>query len=277
MADLTARIEALVGLAPGDLSVVVESDAGVVVDLDGDREVPAASTVKVLVLVATLYAVQRGTLTADRDVVLTERRVGGSGALAWLGSVRRLPLQEVLALMVVLSDNDATNAVLDLLGFDAVNDAGTRLGLRRTRLRRRMMDQDAVSSGRDNTTSAGELARILTALRCGRLLGPAGTRVALDLLAGQQSVDGLPALLPAGTWHGNKTGELAGLRHDMALLEAGGRWASVAVTATGLLDADGGVDCGVDRGASVLPTFAGIGAAVGQWLTAGHGHGHGHR
>lgn len=87
--------------------------------------------------------------------------------------------------------------------------------------------------------------------------------------AEQQLLDGLPALLPEGVWHANKTGEQSGVRHDVALVEHDGRWAGVGVTATGLMGTAGGVD----RGSPVLPTFANIGAAVGNWvIDMGHRH-----
>ena len=128
----------------------------------------------------------------------------------------------------------------------------------RTSVRRRLMDPEAVRAGRDNTTCAADLALVLVLLRAGELLPPAETTLALGLLAEQQFLDGLPALLPEGVWHGNKTGELHGVRHDMMLVETGARWASVAVTATGLADEV----TGADLGSLVLPTFARIGELV---------------
>ena len=72
------------------------------------------------------------------------------------------------------------------------------------------MDLEAVGAGRDNTTCAADLAHVLVLLRRGDLLPPPQTRFALDVLAAQQFVDGLPALLPPGVRHGNKSGELTG-------------------------------------------------------------------
>ena len=66
-------------------------------------------------------------------------------------------------------------------------------------------------------------------------------------------------------WHGSKSGELTGVRHDMMLLETGSRWAAVAVTATGLADED----AGVDHGSLVLPTFARIGQLVAARVAGG--------
>ena len=130
----------------------------------------------------------------------------------------RLPVGELLDLMITLSDNDATNALLDLVGLGAVDRLCPELGMGRTSVRRRLMDPEAARAGRDNTTCAADLARVLVLLRRGELLPPAQTALALDVLAAQQFLDGLPALLPAGVWHGNKTGEL---HRDTARHDAG--------------------------------------------------------
>ena len=264
---LVEEIRSLIRRAPGVLSVVVQDDSGVVVDLDGGRVVPAASTIKVLLLVAALRRVaQRRSRLGD---VLTlpapADRVGGSGPLQALASVAELPLGEVLELMVTLSDNDATNVVVDLVGLPEVEALAAELGLPDTSLQRRLMDFAAREAGRENLTTARDLAALMARLRQGGALPAEQARAALAVLGRQQLRDGLPALLPPGTWCGNKTGELPGIRHDVGLLERDGRWAAVAVTATDLGDGP------VDRGAAVWPTVAAVGAAVAGWLSSGTG------
>jgi beta-lactamase class A len=262
---LGREIQTLAAAAPGDLSVVVVGAKGLIVEVDGGRVVPAASTIKVPILVTALERVADGTSRLQESLPLGADRVGGSGALSLTPSITELPLIEALRLMIALSDNDATNAVIELLGFEAVGRTCRRLGLAHTRLQRALMDYAARDAGLDNVTCAGDLAQVMAGLWLGEALPQAETRVALDLLAEQQSLDGLPALLPERVWHGNKTGEQPGLRHDMALFEHAGRWAGVAVTATALKRSHDGGN-GIDRGATVLPTFANIGAAVGNWV-----------
>ena len=266
MSDLSVtlrrEIRTLAAGAPGRLSVVVVGAEGLIVDVDGGRVVSAASTIKVPILVAALERVANGASRLQEPIRLGPDRVGGSGALSLLPSVTELPLIETLRLMIALSDNDATNAVIALVGFEAVDQTCRRLGLAHTQLRRELMDHAARDAGLDNVTCARDLAQVMMRLRDGEALPEAETRVALGLLAEQQFLDGLPALLPERVWHANKTGERSGVRHDMALVEHDGRWAAVAVTATGLM----GLTDGVDRGSTVLPTFAKIGAAVANWV-----------
>jgi len=265
LVNLRREIETLAAGAPGRLSVAVVGADGLIVEVDGGCVVPAASTIKVPILVTALERVSGGTSSLSEPVHIGVDRVGGSGALSLVPSVTELPLIEALRLMIALSDNDATNAVIALVGFEAVGRTCRRLGLAQTRLQRSLMNHAARDAGLENVTCARDLAHLIAGLRLGEALAPVETRLALDLLAEQQFLDGLPALLPERVWHANKTGELPGVRHDMALVEHGGRWAGVAVTATGLLGSDEAAD-GVDRGSTVLPFFASIGAAVGNWV-----------
>ena len=258
---LGEEIRSTLRRAPGRVGVVVEDAEGLVLDVEGSRVVPAASTIKVLLLVCALGRVAEGLWGLDQPFTLSRERVGGAGALDMLPSVGELSLDELLHLMIALSDNDATNAVIDRLDAGEVAARAAALGLGNTCLQRRMMDQAAREAGRENLTSARDLARLMVLLRAGEALPPEQTAYALRVLARQQDRDGLPAALPPGVWCGNKTGELHGIRHDVALRERDGHWAAVAVTATDLDDGD------VDRGAAVRPSCAAIGEAVSAWLS----------
>lgn len=179
------------------------------------RQVLAASTVKVLVLIAVLRRVESGRLALDAEVELPVQRAGGSGVLRELCGVGELQVGDLLRLMIVVSDNAATNALLDLVGFAAVGQCAEELGATGTQVVRRMMDVHA--PGR-NVTTALDQARVLDALARGRALGRRGTEFALGVLARQQVRDRLPALLPDGARCWNKTGEVRGLRHDVGLV-----------------------------------------------------------
>ncbi|MDQ2756503.1 MAG: class A beta-lactamase-related serine hydrolase, partial [Actinomycetota bacterium] len=263
---LRERLAALVAQAPGRVGVSVCLHDGRRVDVDSVHVVPAASTIKVAVLVAALQACQDGRLALDTLVTLPppDRRVGGGGPVELLPSVGHLPLLEVLTLMTCLSDNDATNAVIDLVGPPSVAVALAAVPTSHTHLRRRLMDLQAAAAGVDNTTTARDLVDVLVALREGRLLDPHHTQRALEVMQRQQFREGLPAYLPEWVPVASKTGSLHGVRSDMALIEPfPGRYAAVAVVATGLVGGGrAGGSHGSDRGTAVLPLFAEVGELV---------------
>ena len=123
-------------------------------------------------------------------------RVGGSGALSLLPSVTELPLVEALRLMIALSDNDATNAVIALVGFEAVGRTCRRLGLAHTHLRRTLMNDAARAAGLDNVTCARDLAQVMASLRLGDAL-PQARDPGSPRAPGRAAVPGRSARSPA--------------------------------------------------------------------------------
>jgi len=223
-----------------------------------DEVVTAASTIKVPILAAALSDVEAGRLDLAQPTAIPSQRTGGSGVLHALPSVRTLTLADLLTLMTIVSDNTATNVVIDVIGMDRVNQFCARVGLKGTVLRRKMMDADAVRRGLENTTTARDQATLLDAIAWRDLL-PAPLRAfALQALEQQQFNDGLPALLPDGAIVAHKTGELPGLRHDVGIITGTtGRQAVVAVLVSG-------VDAGPPG--SSTASLAAIGFAAWQAL-----------
>lgn len=264
--ETVERLTTILGRAPGRISCAVHLDDGRRFALDAERIHASASTIKVPILVAALRACQEGRLTLDEPLPLPPAadRVGGGGALQLLPSLATLPLREILILMIALSDNVATNGVIGLLGSPAVADLLAEVPTRHTRLRRTMMDLDAIARGENNETCAADLVAIVVALQEGRLLDAEHTALALEILRTQQFLEGLPAYLPDSIAVASKTGSLFGMRGDVALFERAGRWAVVAVLASDLGESDGPI--AVDRGTAVLPVFAAVGESVAALL-----------
>ena len=222
-----------------------------------DEAVTAASTIKVPILAAALAEVNAGRLDLARPSVIPAERAGGSGVLRALPSLPALTLADLLTLMIIVSDNTATNVVIDLVGMERVNEFCTEAGLNGTALRRKMMDADAKRRGLENRTTARDQATLLDAIAWRSLL-PAPLRAfALQALEGQQFNDGLPSLLPDSVIVAHKTGELPGVRHDVGVITGpDGRQAVVAVL---LSDVDAGPS-------SPSATLAGIGLAAWRAL-----------
>ncbi|WP_243787889.1 serine hydrolase [Saccharopolyspora gloriosae] len=216
-----------VGFAAWDLDERIPVLAG------ADREVHPASTIKVLIMIAALRAVHEGRFTLDTTVPLPSQRAGGSGVLRELPGVDRLTVGDLITLMIIISDNAATNAVIDAVGFPAIASCATDLGCVATKVERRLMDVHAPGS---NSTCALDQARILDRLATGRALPVQLTVHALDVLSRQQIRDRLPASLPEGARCWNKTGEIQGSRHDVALIGDDRPRAVVAVLVDELTD-----------------------------------------
>ena len=195
---------------------------------------PAASTIKVPVLAAALREVASGRRALDERIPVPAQRPGGSGVLQATPGIRDLSLADLLTLMIIVSDNTATNIVIELIGMERINAFCQETGLASTVVRRVMMDLDARSRGIENTTSALDQATLLEALAWGDVLNQDLRDFAIRSLTLQQFNDGLPALLPDDVVVAHKTGELPGVRHDVGILTgAGGRQAVIAVLTSG--------------------------------------------
>jgi beta-lactamase class A len=277
LGSLESRLTAVARSSPGRLGVAVRDDRGWSWSLDAERVSRSASTIKVPILLAVLRLAAEGRLDLSERIPIAPiaARVGGCGPLSLLPSVTSLPLVEALRLMIALSDNDATNAVLahaGLLQNGAVGRLLAGVPTRWTRLQRPMMDPVSAAAGLENETCPQDLADVVVALRQGRLLGPELTGLAIGILREQQFVAGLPAFLPADAVSASKTGDLPGLRADLALVERGERWVVVAVVADQLTGepaddrAGGGAPEARDRGTDVLPIFARIGELAAERL-----------
>jgi len=193
---------------------------------------PAASTIKVLVSAALWSAAQRGELDPARRVRVADTAApGGGGLIESMHPETRLSLADLDLLMLAVSDNAATNVVIDAVGMERVNALATGLGLEHTRLRRRMMDTEAAARGADNTTCAADMVALLAALVRADGVPRRACRRVLAGLAQTQHTDIAGRYLPVAAQRvvASKQGELANVRHDVAVIDEGERRVALAV------------------------------------------------
>jgi beta-lactamase class A len=203
--------------------------------LNADAIYPTASTIKIAVL-GELYSqterARSGAKLGDLYVVNAKDAVGGEGVLqALTPGVTRLTNRDLATLVVSLSDNAAANVLIERVGMDNVNAWLTRLGLKDTRLRRRMMDVNAAQQGRENTATPRELVTLLGAVHEGRVFGKATTDDFLKML-GTPKAGYITRLLPAELTVANKPGNLDGVRNDAGIVFVPGRPFAIAVMIT---------------------------------------------
>ena len=213
--------------------VARELDTGRTLSAHEDVQLPSYSTIKVLLAAAFWRMVARAEIDDAQPVVCTPGAcVGGSGVLRGLRHAATLSIADIVHLALVVSDNDATNIVAEAVGRERVNALAAQLGLTQTRMQRLMMDQKAVAAGRENYTSAGDLARLLEELACGTTLEPiVGERV-LASLELQEHLDGIARYLPPDAVYAGKCGDdspVGRYAHDCALVRTQDRRAVLVV------------------------------------------------
>ena len=143
-----------------------------------------------------------------------KKAVGGSGVLFEMGTPT-LSIRDYAVLMVTLSDNTATNILIDRLGMDQITARMQGLGLPGTRLRRHMMDTAAAKRGDENVSTPDEIARLLQVMQ-------KGMPEAIALLKKPKD-NRLRKGLPEGVESADKSGELEGVRVDAGVVFAKNR------------------------------------------------------
>ncbi len=216
---------------------------GAVVQVNGDQVFPAASVIKVPVLIAAYREIEAGWLDPDSlHRVPREEWIAGSGVLKELHAGIAVTLRDLLTLMIIVSDNTATNLVINLVGLEKAARVPLDLGLRGTALRRLMIggtfaDRPDYRLAIDNTVTAAECGAFLRRLVEGRAVSPGADQAMLEIMARQQVNDRIPRLLPPGTRVAHKTGELRDVRHDAGVVYCGNRPEYILVVLTrGLAD-----------------------------------------
>ena len=221
------RLDGVLGVAILDLS----SQHTLLVN--ADEVFPTASTIKIAILAEFYRRVQQGKLNFN-DLYTIEQSdlVEGSGiSQALTPGATRLTLRDVAALMISVSDNSATNVLIDRVGMDNVDTLLDSLGLKQTRLRRKMMDVKAAAEGRENVASPREMMLLLEALYRGRVLNKQLTDDYFKLLAVHKE-SYIPRELPEDLRIANKPGELEGVRNDCGVVFAGARPYVICVMST---------------------------------------------
>jgi beta-lactamase class A len=201
-----------------------------------------ASSIKIAILAELYRQAQQGKLKlTDLYTLQQSDLVGGSGiAEALTPGTTRLTIRDVAALMISVSDNSATNIIIDRVGMENVNALLDSLGLTHTRLRRKMMDLKAAGEGRENVASPRELMLLLEALYRGKVLNKQFTEDFFKLLSIHKE-SYIPRELPEDLRVANKPGELEGVRNDSGIVFTGSRPFVISVMTTYLRrERDGG-------------------------------------
>ena len=202
--------------------------------LNADAIYPTASTIKIAVLAELYRQHERGSgaKLGDLYTVNAKDGVGTEGILqAMSAGVSRITNRDLALLMVSLSDNSATNVLIDRVGMDNVNAWLAQIGLERTRLRRHMLDVKAAQEGRENTSTPRELVTMLRVIYEGRVFGKATTEEFFKMLATEKS-SYIPRRLPVDLMIANKPGSLDAVRNDAGIIFVPGRPFAIAVMTT---------------------------------------------
>ncbi|MBZ5685148.1 MAG: class A beta-lactamase-related serine hydrolase [Acidobacteriia bacterium] len=222
---LESKIEQVDRNLDGVMGVAIEDlTTGDHYFLREDEVFAQASSIKITVLANLYLQAQQGKLKlTDLYTVQTSDLVPDSDIVNGLTpGVTRITLRDLATMMVAVSDNSATNVLIDRVGMQNVNAMLDGLGLSHTRLRRKMMDLEAAKQGRENISTPREMMTLLDAIYHGKLLNKESTGDFFKMLStNKQSF--IPRDLPPDLKVANKPGELEAVRNDSGIVFVEGR------------------------------------------------------
>ena len=187
---------------------------------------PSASVIKMFLMAYIFELDRQGRLSlTDRINVEKEKSASSSGVLHFMKDIREMSVRDLVELMIIISDNTATNILLRIEGMEKMNAyLADDLKLTATRWNREMMDLSAIEKGIQNYTSAADCAWLLESIYRGRLVSPEASAAMLRVLKEQQFNDLIPEdlcdLIPEECI-AHKTGGLDGVVHDTAIVDYG--------------------------------------------------------
>ena len=229
LASIESRIAqesgAQVGLAYIDLR------SGDTLFINPDSSFHAASTMKVPVMIELYRQSAMGGFAMNQPLLVVNKFssiADGSAYSLDPGSDSdstlyhrvgaRVPIDTLLRLMITRSSNFATNTLIEVVDARKVTATMRALGAQRIKVLRGVEDGKAFDLGLNNTTTARDLAIILSAIESGKAASPAATREMRDILLAQEFNEKIPAGVPSGVRVAHKTGEITAHSHDAAIV-----------------------------------------------------------
>ncbi len=225
--SLDNDVKTLVGSFKGKVSLFAKNlDTGETYAFNADDRVRTASTIKIAVMIEAFARVAEGKIKWTDEVVLTkEKKVSGSGILTELTDGLRLTLRDAVNLMMILSDNTATNLVLDVLTTDAVNARMESLGFKNIKIMRRIGSGGESAAGKDpenkkyglGMATPREMVLVMEKLERGEVISAAASKEMIDLMKREQGRNAIGRSL----WNvpmASKYGALDRLRSAVGIL-----------------------------------------------------------
>jgi beta-lactamase class A len=243
--SLDSRIRAEIISFKGKVFLYAKNlDTGQTYSYNGDERVRTASTIKIAVMIEVWSRIAEGKAKWTDELVLTKAaRYTGSGILPELGDGLRLTLQDCVRLMMTLSDNTATNMVLDYLsttstpGTDAVNARMNSLGFKATRIMRRVGGGGDSEEGKKTegkkfglgATSPHEMVEIMEKLERGEIVNAPAAKEMIELMKREQARYAIGRSIP-NVPMASKYGALDALRSCVAILYTTQGRIAIAIT-----------------------------------------------
>ncbi|QHQ61338.1 serine hydrolase [Anaerocolumna sedimenticola] len=206
----------------GDISFYYKNlITGEVIGFKENIPLEAASVIKIPILIEAFLRISEGNIHKDDIIAIKkEDKLPSCGALNYMHDGLRVTFEDLYTLMIILSDNTATNLLIKQLGMDNINITMQNLGLKQTKLNRLLFDAKQSALGIQNYISAGEMGYLLEKMYFGELISPESSLEMLRILKNQRLNGKIPFYIHGRADVAHKTGEDDGITHDVGIVYA---------------------------------------------------------
>lgn len=233
------RIIAAAEAGGGSVGVTLVGPNGDTFTHNADRKYGAASTVKIPLMVEIFRQIDRGERSLDDPYTLVDAdRAAGSGVILELHTGITLTLNDLIYLMMAISDNTATNILIDYAGMDNVTATMRELGMTQSLLGRKMKGRPAEEGEQENWATPGDYARLMQALLANQVASADSCAKMVAMLEKQQNTRRISRYLPESDkirW-GSKTGSVRGVTNDVGFVTTDAGTLIVSIYCEGLAD-----------------------------------------
>lgn len=192
---------------------------GETIVLEENKEMMAASVIKIPILIEAYRQIEAGRIRRDETYTLrNEDKRPSCGALNRLHEGIQLTVEDLCNLMIILSDNSATNILIHILGMDQINQTMREMGYQKIQLNRFLFDLEASRKGIQNYVSACDIAQILEKMYQGDLIGKKADQEMMEILKEQRLNGKIPFYFTTDIEIAHKTGEDQGITHDVGII-----------------------------------------------------------
>lgn len=217
------EIEGLLEGIPGKTSVYYRNlVSGETIGIRETLPMMAASVIKIPVMAEAFYQIRTGEHSKNEIYVLQEGdKKPSCGCLNRMHAGLELTYEDLCNLMIILSDNSATNILIRLLGgMDRINKDLRGMGYETLRLNRLLFDREASARGIQNYVTAAEIGDMLEKMYRGQLVDREASGDMLEILKQQRLNGKFPFHFQDGIAIAHKTGEDSGITHDVGIFFA---------------------------------------------------------
>jgi beta-lactamase class A len=251
---LADRIREAAHFFPGTVAAYAKNlDTGSDCGLNPDERVRTASTIKLPIMVAVFTAVaERRARWTTKLKLREDDKIAGSGVLSEFSAGMKFPVLDLVHLMIVVSDNTATNILLDHFTAEYVNQQMDRLGLTSTRSLRKVRGDIGNLKAASGWSRAGlleenkryglgvstprEMVALLEKIERGQVVNAAASKQMIEILKRQQYKHGIGRHMEFEV--ASKSGSLDALRSDVGIAYAKSGRIAIAITVDGMPKVD---------------------------------------